>query len=129
MILRLGLVLLGSIGQAVALAPPVPPLLQASPPARHEILHGGEKRERPLRGGDRHTYALRLRAGEYLDASIAPQDVSVTFRLRAPEPRTELLFEEQLPGGTGPKSIEWIAAEGGLYRLEAESPGAATREG
>ena len=90
-------------------------------------LQVGEVREAAIVGGERHRYPVRLEAGQYLDASISPQEVSVVFRLESPDKKP--LFEETLPGGTGPKSIEWIADVAGEYTLEVHSTSVATRKG
>src|SRR5262245_17250792 len=107
---------------AVVLFAPTASAVTADDPA----LSAGSTLERALRGGEQHVYELPLTAGQYLDASLDPQGVTVNFRLLAPDGKT---FEEELPGGTGAKSIEWIAAADGPHRLEVHSTAAATRQG
>jgi CHAT domain-containing protein/tetratricopeptide (TPR) repeat protein len=89
-------------------------------------LEVGQAVERPLRGGERHAYSLSLAAGQYLDASLDPHGVMTYFTLLA---GGQTLFEEELPGGTGPKSIEWVAEGAGEYRLEVRSTSIPAKQG
>jgi CHAT domain-containing protein/tetratricopeptide (TPR) repeat protein len=91
-----------------------------------QTLGAGEVADQAIRGGEQHVYQVHLAAGRYLDASIDSKGVTVLFSLHTPDGKT---FEEELPGGAGAKSIEWIAEEEGEHRLEVLSTAAPTREG
>jgi CHAT domain-containing protein/tetratricopeptide (TPR) repeat protein len=97
---------------------------QEEPPSS---LEQGHVRERAIVGGERHRYTVRLMRSQYVDASIGPQGVTVTFRLVSPGGKE--LFTETLPGGTGPKSIEWIAEEEGEHALEVQATSVETVHG
>lgn len=79
-------------------------------PAKPQTLNPGEK----------HTYPLTLKAGDYLKLTVEQQGIDVVVRLFGPDGKK--LAEVDSPNGTqGPEPVSSIVEQSGSYRLEVES--------
>ncbi len=83
-------------------------------------LTPGKPIEQELKGGEKHTYPLTLKASDYLKLVVEQRGVDVVVRLLGPDGKT--LREVDSPNGTqGPEPISAIIDQGGSYIVEIES--------
>lgn len=97
------------------LATPVVPAAGTIP--WQEYLSLGKAVERELKGGESHSYRVRLEAGQYLLVVAEQKGSDVVVRLFGPA--GVKLAEVDSPNGTqGPEPLAFVADEAGEYRLE-----------
>ncbi|HNH84130.1 MAG TPA: CHAT domain-containing protein, partial [Acidobacteriota bacterium] len=76
--------------------------------------------ERELKGGEKHTYPLKLNANDFLKLVVEQRGIDVVVRLRGQGEKT--LQEIDSPNGTqGPEPLSYIVETDGTYTLEIES--------
>ena len=76
--------------------------------------------DRELKGGEKHTYPLMLKAKDLLKLVVEQQGINVVVRLIGLDGK--LVQEVDSPNGTqGAEPLSFIAAQGGTYRVEIES--------
>jgi tetratricopeptide (TPR) repeat protein len=99
---------------------PVPAPERATSRAEPERLEVGTPIERELAGGETHTYAVRLEAGQYLHAVAQQKGIDVVVTLS--DPSGAKLVEVDSPNGTeGPEPVSYVAETAGTYNLEVRS--------
>ncbi|HNH83808.1 MAG TPA: CHAT domain-containing protein, partial [Acidobacteriota bacterium] len=83
-------------------------------------LTPGKPIEQDLKGGEKHTYPIQLKANDYLKLVVEQHGVDVVVRLISPDGKT--LHEVDSPNGTqGPEPLSAIIEQGGSYTVEVES--------
>ena len=76
--------------------------------------------EKALKGGETHTYAIELKAGQFLDLVVEQKGIDVVVSLF--DPTGKKLAEVDSPNGTqGPEPLSIIVEITGNYRLEVRS--------
>ena len=76
--------------------------------------------KRELKGGEKHTYPLMLKANDWLRLVVEQQGIDVVVRLIGPEGKT--IQEVDSPNGSqGPEPLSFIIEPAGRYTLEIES--------
>ena len=97
----------------------------SSGPAGHPqsdatFLEPGKPLERTLQGGEKHIYAIRAEAGQYVHAIVDERGINVTLTLYAPNGKP--VGSMNSPNGNfGLEQISTIAEAPGGYRLEVAS--------
>jgi CHAT domain-containing protein/uncharacterized protein HemY len=93
--------------------PDVPPL---SPVARE------------IKGGDTHSYRVRLESGQFLHALVLQEDIDLVTAIFAPDGKQ--ITESDSPNDTwGSEPILFVAPVAGEYRIEVRAPGSSARKG
>lgn len=89
---------------------------------RHDVraLELGNPIERELKGGEVHTYQIKLTAGQYLHVVVDQRGIDVVVTLFGPDGKQ--LVEVDSPNGTqGPELVSAVAKVAGIFRLEVHS--------
>jgi len=80
----------------------------------------GKPIERELRGGEAHSYAVHLNAGQFLEVVVDQRGIDVVVTLSGPDGKT--LIEVDSPNGIrGPEPVASIARDSGLHKVEVRS--------
>ena len=80
----------------------------------------GQAIERELKGGEAHSYGVRLEAGQYLHVVVEQKGIDVLVRIVAPDGKQ--VIELDSPNGShGPEPVSVIAEAKGEYRVEVRS--------
>src|SRR5262249_20663380 len=82
-------------------------------------LEPGKPHRRALAGGQRHTYRIRLAAGQFLKAVIEQDGIDVVARLLGPDGELIMEFDSE-KRLRGREMVEQVAEAGGDYRLVVE---------
>jgi hypothetical protein len=82
-------------------------------------LELGKPIERELAGGQRHTYRVSLRSGQFLHAVVEPRVIGLTATLFGPDGKP--LIRLALAAGSS-QPLFLVAKEQGIYRIEIRSP-------
>jgi CHAT domain-containing protein/tetratricopeptide (TPR) repeat protein len=84
------------------------------------VLEPGKPMERELKGGEKHTYEIRARAGLFLHAIVDQLGIDVALNLYAPDGK--LIASMDSPSGAyGLEQISTIAEGDGIFGLEIAS--------
>ncbi|MBX7222896.1 MAG: CHAT domain-containing protein [Blastocatellia bacterium] len=76
---------------------------------------------RELKGGEKHSYPISLKANDYLKLVVDQKGIDVVVRLVGPDGKT--IQEVDSPNGTqGPEPVSFIVVQEGSYSIEVESP-------
>ncbi len=89
---------------------------------RQEVraLELGNPIERELKGGEVHSYQIKLTAGQYLHVIVDQRGTDVVVTLFGPDGKQ--LTEVDSPNGTqGPEPVSLVVENSGIYRLEVRS--------
>jgi CHAT domain-containing protein/tetratricopeptide (TPR) repeat protein len=90
---------------------------------QHDVtaLEPGRAIERDLKGGEAHTFRVRLASGQFLHAVVMQKgiDVGVTVLRPDGQPLAKL---DSPNSDSGPEPVVLVAEEPGDYRLEVSSP-------
>jgi len=90
------------------------------PQSETTFLEPGKPLEQTLQGGEKHTYAIRADAGQFLHAIVDQLGIDVALTLYAPGGKT--IGSMDSPNGNfGLEQISTIAEAPGIYRLEVAS--------
>jgi CHAT domain-containing protein/tetratricopeptide (TPR) repeat protein len=91
-------------------------------PPQSEItfLEPGKPIERTLRGGEKHTYAIRAETGHFVHATVDQLGIDVALTLYAPDGK-QISSMDSPNGNFGLEQISTIAEAPGIYRLEVAS--------
>jgi CHAT domain-containing protein/tetratricopeptide (TPR) repeat protein len=99
------------------------PAAQAAPIAQTQsapFLDLGKPIERELRGGESHSYRIRLEAGQYLHVVVEQKGIDVVVSLDGPDGKT--ITESDSPNGIfGPEPLSAIAAASGDHVIRVHS--------
>ena len=85
----------------------------------------GRAIQKELAGGQSHSYAVRLKAGQFLRGVVTQLGIDVIVRLFAPDGQS-LAEVNTIASTQGQEALVWIAQASGTYRLEisAQNPAA-----
>ncbi len=84
-----------------------------------EPLPPGHLPARKLKGGEAHSFRIRLKAGEYFHVDVRQRGIDVVLSIVDPGGKTFL--ERNRPnGGSGEESLSFIATTSGGYRLDVK---------
>jgi CHAT domain-containing protein/tetratricopeptide (TPR) repeat protein len=97
-----------------------------APPGAEPVLRGGTVLEREIRGGERHSYPISLKQGQFLRVVVDQNGADVVVRLLDPED-APVLSVDSLTGKTGEEDCAVVAERAGLYRVEVSSGSSAGR--
>lgn len=88
--------------------------------AQPAVLERGRPLAQTLRGGERHEYALRLRAGMFAQVVVEQQGIDVVVTALAPDGKA--LAEIDSPNGAqGPEPLGFAATASGVHRIVVRS--------
>jgi CHAT domain-containing protein/Tfp pilus assembly protein PilF len=107
-----------SVASTLAATPPQSPPPQRQP--RPLYLEPGKPIEQELKGGEKHTYKIRIEAGLLLHATVEQLGIHVALTLRSPD-GTSIASMDSGNGDVGFEKISTIAEVTGTYRLEVRS--------
>ncbi|HKR60131.1 MAG TPA: CHAT domain-containing tetratricopeptide repeat protein [Pyrinomonadaceae bacterium] len=97
-----------------------PMITQQPKPAEVRELTLGIPVEQELKGGEFHTYRVKLEAGQYLKVVVEQKGIDVVVMLFGPDGKQ--VTEVDSPNGTqGPEPVSLIAEVAGEYRLHVKS--------
>ncbi|MBI4748569.1 MAG: CHAT domain-containing protein [Acidobacteria bacterium] len=83
-------------------------------------LEPGKSVVRQLKGGEKHTYLLQLKANDYLNLVVNQKGIDVVVRLLGPEEK--VVQEVDSPNGTqGQEPLSYLTETAGRFVLEIES--------
>jgi tetratricopeptide (TPR) repeat protein len=89
-------------------------------PADVRKLEVGKPIEREMKGGDWHTYEIKLEADQFLSAVVEQRGIDVVVQMIAPDGKQ--LVEVDSPNDIqGPEPIMIIAQAAGIYRIVVKS--------
>jgi CHAT domain-containing protein/Tfp pilus assembly protein PilF len=80
-------------------------------------LEPGKPIERGLAGGQSHSYRMALAAGQYVKLVVDKRGIDVTVKLFGPDGKQITEFESEIRM-QGQETVEWVAEEAGIYRLD-----------
>jgi CHAT domain-containing protein/Tfp pilus assembly protein PilF len=81
------------------------------------LLETGKPIVREMKGGDSHSYAIRMAANQYLQAVVEQKGIDVVVAVY--DPNGKKVYEIDSPNGTqGPEPVYLITESSGQYRLE-----------
>jgi CHAT domain-containing protein/Tfp pilus assembly protein PilF len=87
-----------------------------------QALSPNQKLERSLKGGEVHSYGVKLNAGEYLHVDVEQRGIDVVLLMVDADGKT--LVERDRPNGArGQESLSFIATASGKYRLAVRALG------
>jgi tetratricopeptide (TPR) repeat protein len=84
------------------------------------MLERGKPVEQELRGGDAHTYKIRLALGQCLHLIVDQRGIDVVVRIVGPDGALRGVYDSPT-GAQGPESIWLLAEVSGDYQLEVRS--------
>ena len=85
-----------------------------------EPLRPGRLPARELKGGEVHSYRIRLKAGEYFHVEVEQEGVDVELLLSDKDGK--VVVERDRPNGaSGQESLSFIATAGADYRLDVKA--------
>ena len=92
--------------------------IQETPPAPAPIqeLQPGTPVERSLKSEESHVYAIHLKAGQFLELSVAEKRVDLLAEFFAPDGKR--LVYSDVGAGAGKEIIRLLIDVDGVYRLE-----------
>jgi len=105
---------------ATSLAAPSQEQTQSTTPQedpRPIPLEPGKPLERELKGGQKHTYEIRVEAGLFLHVVVEQLGIDVALTLYTPDGK-RIASMDSPNGNLGPEKISTIAEAPGIYRLE-----------
>jgi CHAT domain-containing protein/Tfp pilus assembly protein PilF len=91
---------------------------QAKPDGRE--LQVGIPIEQELKGGESHSYRLKVTAGEFLKVVVEQKGIDVVVRLFGSDSKQIIEFNSP-NGALGPETLSAVANSGGEYRVEVKS--------
>lgn len=95
-------------------------LAQTKPEQASQLLEQAKPIERELKGGEVHTYSVKLEAGQFAGVIADQRGIDVVVTVYAPDGKQ--LAEVDSPNGTkGPEPVSLIAKATGDYRVEIRS--------
>jgi CHAT domain-containing protein/membrane protein required for beta-lactamase induction len=77
--------------------------------------------EREMKGGETHTYQVRLRSGQFVNLSVDQQGIDIAVDLLDPNEK-QINTQDGPNGRYGPESVVGIAETEGNYRLVVSAP-------
>ncbi|MBI4747636.1 MAG: CHAT domain-containing protein [Acidobacteria bacterium] len=84
-----------------------------------ELVPGGHVL-RDLKGGETHSYTLKLKVDQFVDLQVMQKGADVVLRICGPDGAK--LQEIDSPNGSdGPESLFWVSSIAGEYRVEVRS--------
>lgn len=83
---------------------------------------------RSLKGGERQSFLINLKAGQFIRLIVSRQDIEVTASLLAPDGRL-IREESSLNSIDGEAAVFWVADADGAYRLDVRAPETDARPG
>jgi CHAT domain-containing protein/Tfp pilus assembly protein PilF len=83
-------------------------------------LEPGKPLERELKGGEKHTYEIRVESGLFLHAVAEQLGIDVALTLYTPDGK-RIASMDSPNGNFGPEKISTIAEAPGIYKLEVAS--------
>jgi CHAT domain-containing protein/tetratricopeptide (TPR) repeat protein len=90
-------------------------------PQDSQVLGAGDHIEREIRGGESHSFRIRLAASQFLYMAVEQRGVDVAVAIAGPDGRSLLTVDS--PNGTqGIEPVVLIAEVSGDYRLEVIVP-------
>jgi tetratricopeptide (TPR) repeat protein len=84
------------------------------------VLERGKPIERELKGGDTHTYKIRLALGQCLHFIVDQRGIDVVVRIVGPDGALRGVYDSPT-GAQGPESVWLLAEVSGDYQLEVHS--------
>jgi CHAT domain-containing protein/Tfp pilus assembly protein PilF len=91
-------------------------------------LTPGQMIERPLKGGETHSFQVSLAAGQYLCVEVEQRGIDIELRIAGPT-KQMLVATDALNSSQGPEIAAIETTETGLHRIDIVSPGTATSAG
>jgi CHAT domain-containing protein/tetratricopeptide (TPR) repeat protein len=84
--------------------------------------------QRDLKGGETHSYRIRLAAGQFLNAQVEQENIDVVTAVFGPDGKQ--FTESDSPNERwGPEPVLVVAATSGEYRIEVRSPSSSAPAG
>ncbi|HEU4507320.1 MAG TPA: CHAT domain-containing protein [Pyrinomonadaceae bacterium] len=93
----------------------------AKPQEQASPLTVGQTVAREMRGGERHTFEVKLSAGQYARVAIEQKGIDVVLALLGADGKTLLEVDNNLSGTRGMEVISLVAEAGGSYLFNVRS--------
>ena len=95
-------------------------LLSAVANAQQELIIS-QPIAREMRGGEQHTYQVRLNAGQYARFVVEQKGIDVVLALSGADGKPILEVDNNLSGTRGMEVVSLVADASGLYQLNVRS--------
>ncbi len=83
---------------------------------------------REIKGGDKHSFRVRLEAGQFLHALVEQENIDLVTAIYSPDGKQ--ITESDSPNGSwGSEPVLLVAPVAGEYRVEVRAPGNSARAG
>ena len=83
---------------------------------------------REIKGGETHSFRVRLEAGQFLHALVEQEDIDLVTAIFSPDGKQ--ITESDSPNGSwGSEPVIVVAPVAGEYRVEVRAPGSSARKG
>jgi CHAT domain-containing protein/Tfp pilus assembly protein PilF len=93
------------------------PLFVSAGQDKQRFLEPGKPIEREVAGGQSHSYRISLTAGQYVKVVIDQREIKMVAKLFAPDGKEAIEIDPDI-NKLRKMSVEWLAEEGGSYRLD-----------
>ncbi len=84
--------------------------------------------DREIKGGETHSYRVRLEAGQFLHALVEQENIDLVTAIYSPDGKQ--ITESDSPNGSwGSEPVLFVAPVAGEYRVDVRAPGNSSRVG
>jgi len=97
------------------------PLPQGSVQQDASTIGPGAATERELKGGETHSFRIRIASGQFLYAEVDQRGIDVVVTLVGPDGQP-LVKVDSPNAARGPEPLVWIAETSGDFRIEVSAP-------
>lgn len=93
----------------------------ASRDAEAATLEAGRPIERVMKGGETHTYLIRVEAGQFVHLLVEQKGIDVVVALLGADERPLVEVDNNLTGTRGPEEVSLVAETGETFRVKVRS--------